>query len=114
MIIRQLLADARACVGPLDDPDALLAALRAGATAVGAREVGHTSVRFVPHGVTAVLILAESHLLVSTWPEHRLALVDVQLCNDAMDPQVAWEAVRAVLQPGEVVVQSVERRVGGP
>lgn len=112
MIVRHLLADARRCAGPLDDAEVLTAALRAGAAAVGAREVGQVTVRFVPHGVTAVLVLAESHVLVSTWPEHRLALADVQLCNDAMDPMVAWEAIRAALSPEEVVLQVVERRIG--
>ncbi len=60
------------------------------AHAVGAEVVGKAECRYVPHGVTAVLFLAESHILVSTWPEHNTALLDVLLCNDAMDPnQVA-------------------------
>ena len=70
--------------------------------------------RFVPHGVTAVLVLAESHILVSTWPEHRLALVDILLCNEAMDPARAWVAMAHLLEPREVVERAIERIVPQP
>lgn len=112
MIIRQLLIDARDCRGPLDDEAALVAGLRAAAAAVGAREHGALVSRFVPHGVTAMLVLAESHLLVSTWPEHHLALVDVLLCNDQMDPHDAWAPLAALLGPASTEVRAIERRVG--
>lgn len=112
MIIRQLLVDAYGCTGPLDDAPRLLDTLRAAAAAVGATEFGHTTARFVPHGVTAVLILAESHLLISTWPEHQLALVDILLCNPQMDPEAAWAVVRDLLQPDDVALRGIERRVG--
>lgn len=113
MTIRQLMVDAYGCTGPLNDATALLDTLRAAAAEVGATEFGNTTARFVPHGVTAVLILAESHLLVSTWPEHRLALVDILLCNPGMDPERAWAVIRAVLDPERLEVRGIERRVGG-
>lgn len=112
MRIRQLLADAHGCQGPLDDDEALAALLRAAADAVGAHEHGALVSRFVPHGVTACLVLAESHLLVATWPEHGLALVDVLLCNDTMEPEAAWERIREGLRPSAVEVRSVVREVG--
>lgn len=112
MKIRQLLVDARDCAGPLDDAEHLMALLHAAAAAVGATVVGSTEVRFVPHGVTAVLVLAESHIVVSTWPEHRLALVDLLLCNEGMDPRDAWAALEAGLRPGEAELVEVGRFVG--
>lgn len=112
MNVRQLLVDARDCEGPLDDAEALLAALRDAAAAVGAREHGATQARFVPHGVTAIVILAESHLLISTWPEHRLALVDILLCNDAMDPTVAWSHLATILRPAVALSQTLTRTIG--
>lgn len=111
MKIRHLVADARDCSGPLDDPDALLELLRAAASAVGAREHGATTARFVPHGVTAVLILAESHIVASTWPEHRLVLVEILLCNDDMDPADAWEVLRAGLGSTDCDVSEVVRGI---
>ena len=111
MRIRHLLVDAHGCAGPLDDPDQLLALLRRGAAAVGAREQGTCDVRFVPHGSTVVLVLAESHMLLSTWPEHRLALVEVLLCNPSMDPHRAWAEVQDFLKPQRVEVREVVRGI---
>ncbi len=112
MQIRHLLADAHGCRAPvLDDSDALLGLLRSAARAVGAHEYGRTSARYVPHGVTAVLILAESHMVVSTWPEHRLALVEILLCNEDMDPETAWEAIREGLDPERVELHQTVRGV---
>lgn len=112
MNIRQLVVDARGCRGPLDDPDAIAAMLRAAARRVGATVRDESRAVFVPHGVTAIAILAESHLLVSTWPEHGLALVDVLLCNDRMDPEDALAVIAEVLRPETLVRRSVERVIG--
>lgn len=109
LTIRELLVDARDCAGPLDDAVALEAALHAAADAVGAQVRGRCVVQFVPHGVTAVLVLAESHVLVSTWPEHRLALVDILLCNPSMDPERAWQVLAEVLRPVEALRRPIER-----
>jgi len=95
--IRHLLIDASGCTSLLDDPEGLIAAMRAAAEQVGATEVGETGARYVPHGVTAVLFLAESHILVSTWPEHGLALADIQFCNPEMDPAEAWTVLERAL-----------------
>jgi S-adenosylmethionine decarboxylase proenzyme len=49
---------------------------------------------FQPHGATCVLVLAESHITVSTWPEHGLAHIDVFTCRALVDPD---QAIRPVL-----------------
>ncbi len=109
MHIRQLLVDARGCSGPLDDADALARAVDAAALAVGATIVERARARYVPHGVTVVAILAESHVVLSTWPEHRLALADILLCNDMMNPRLAWAALAAALDPTEIVATEATR-----
>lgn len=112
MNLRHCFVEARRCAGPLDDLDALAAGLRAAAAAVGATPVGAAEVRYVPHGVTAVLVLAESHLVLSTWPEHRLALVDVLLCNEGMDPAAVWAALATLLRPGDAEIRTFIRHIG--
>ncbi len=99
--IRHLLVDARCCQNLLDDPDALLAVMRSAAARVGATEVGEAAARYVPHGVSAVLFLAESHILLSTWPEHGLVLADIQFCNSDMNPADAWAVMGRELRPSE-------------
>jgi len=109
--IRQLLLEARRCKGPLDDPDRLSEALREAAAAVGAKVEGGCHAHFVPHGVTAVIILAESHMSISTWPEYEFALVDVLFCRSGASPELAWASLEPVLEPGEVERDLVTRRV---
>ena len=85
--------------------------MHAGARAVGATEVGRAECRYVPHGVTAVLFLAESHILVSTWPEHKSALVDVLLCNDTMDPEVVTDVILTALGAGRSELHQTPRHL---
>ena len=58
----------------------------AGATVLSVH--GH---KFEPQGATAMVLLAESHLSIHTWPEHRYAAVDVYTCGPSLRPE---EAVR--------------------
>lgn len=47
----------------------------------GMQVVGEVFHQFEPAGVTGVVLLAESHLSVHTWPELRFAAVDVYVCD---------------------------------
>jgi len=70
----------------LNDEDQLRTYSVAAAEAMGATVIGVYSHRFSPVGVSVVVVLAESHLAVHTWPEHRAASLDVFVCNPAIDP----------------------------
>ncbi|MCK4659501.1 MAG: adenosylmethionine decarboxylase [Phycisphaerae bacterium] len=48
-----------------------------------------TSHQFYPQGVTAIALLAESHLSIHTWPEHGYAAVDIFTCGEDARPQQA-------------------------
>ncbi len=50
-----------------------------------------TSQKFDPQGVTALALLAESHLSIHTWPEHGYAAIDMFTCGDHATPKVACE-----------------------
>ena len=75
---------------------------RSGLTAVG--ELFH---RFVPangaapagapSGITGVVLLAESHLAVHTWPELEAATLDVYVCNLGADNSARAEALMNAL-----------------
>lgn len=49
---------------------------------------------FNPYGVSGVVIIAESHLAIHTWPELGYAAVDLFTCGDKCDPHVAYEFLR--------------------
>jgi S-adenosylmethionine decarboxylase len=50
-----------------------------------------SSHKFSPHGVTAMGLLAESHISIHTWPEHGYVGVDVYTCGRSSKPQRACE-----------------------
>ena len=44
---------------------------------------------FNPFGVSGVVVIAESHLSIHTWPEYRYAAVDIFSCGDLLKPDIA-------------------------
>ena len=44
---------------------------------------------FNPFGISGVVIIAESHLTIHTWPEYGYAAIDVFTCGDIIKPEVA-------------------------
>ena len=84
---RYLVAEMHECdAAHLDDEEYLRARCVEAAVAMGARVVGQTSHHYAPVGVTVVVLLAESHLIFHTWPEHRAASVDIFVCGGTTDP----------------------------
>ena len=100
-----LTADLRGCRCErrwLLDQDALLTFCRDAATAAGLAVVGQLAHAFDataqgPGGVTAILLLAESHLCVHTWPEHDAVTLDVFVCNVARDHSAAAQRLTDAL-----------------
>ena len=41
--------------------------------------------QFSPYGVSGVVVIAESHITIHTWPEHKYAAIDVFTCDDSVD-----------------------------
>ena len=66
-----------------------------------------------PGGVTATVLLAESHLCVHTWPEQRAVTLDVYVCNFGGDhsakAQALLDALVALFQPGQVEQHALHR-----
>jgi S-adenosylmethionine decarboxylase len=110
MRIRQVLADMRNCNALMEDEDALREAAIAAAFAAGATVIGEHTQRYVPHGVTFVLFLAESHIMLTTWPEYRLVMADILLCNPEMSEDAAIDEIARRVCPDGVVERSYVTR----
>ena len=76
--------------------------------AAGATVLGAHFHQFEPEGVTGVVLLAESHASVHTWPERGLATLDVFTCG-ALDAEAIVAAVRRALAPVRECVTAVAR-----
>ncbi len=59
-------------------------------------------------GVTGVLLLAESHISIHTWPEQGFAAADVFMCGSA-EPERALALMRSALVPAREQVQRITR-----
>ena len=44
--------------------------------------------QFQPNGVSGVILIAESHVSIHTWPEHNYAAVDIFTCGNQMKPEI--------------------------
>ena len=71
-----------------------------------------------PGGVTATVLLAESHLCVHTWPEQNAVTLDVYVCNFGADhsvkAQALMDALLALFDPAEVQRHALLRGAVGP
>lgn len=110
MRIRQVLADMRDCSAAIEDEVALREAALAGAKAGGATIIGEHAQRYVPHGLTLVVFLAESHIMLTTWPEYKMVLVDVLLCNPDMSEDAMIDEIARRLCPDGLVERSYVTR----
>jgi S-adenosylmethionine decarboxylase len=73
----------------LNDLKFLQGILPAAASEAGATILGESFHQFEPHGVSGVVIIAESHLFIHTWPECGYAAVDIFTCGDSVQPEKA-------------------------
>lgn len=44
---------------------------------------------FNPFGISGMVVIAESHLSIHTWPEYAYAAVDIFTCGDIIKPEIA-------------------------
>lgn len=87
---RHVIADLYDCPADLlNDLDVVSAAACYAAEASGATILNVHAHQFTPQGVTVLLLLAESHLSVHTWPEHGMAAADLFTCGENTDPEGA-------------------------
>jgi S-adenosylmethionine decarboxylase len=91
---RHLLVELHDCDREaLNDLDFLRKVMVDAAIDCGAVVLGDSFHRFSPQGVSGVVIIAESHLSIHTWPEHGYAAVDVFTCGTSVRPEKAAEVL---------------------
>jgi S-adenosylmethionine decarboxylase len=87
------------------------AALREGATAAGATILHCHLHHFGPNaGLSGVLVLAESHISIHTWPEREYAAIDIFMCG-ICDPYQAIPAIKRAFEPASIQIAESRRGV---
>ena len=82
------------------------AALECGATVV--QKCFHM---FNPYGVSGVVIIAESHLAIHTWPELGYAAVDLFTCGDKCLPKVSYDYLKKVFNSKNASYTELKRGI---
>ncbi len=83
--------------------------LRQGALAAGAQILhSHFHAFGAGQGVTGVVLLAESHISIHTWPEFGFAAADIFMCGKGQ-PERALDLIRLALQPTSCALQTITR-----
>jgi len=77
----------------LNDLDLIRDVMVKAAIDCGAVVLGDSFHRFSPQGVSGVVVIAESHLSIHTWPEYGYAAVDVFTCGTTVHPEKAAEVL---------------------
>jgi len=70
----------------LNDMEYLREALSSVALSIGATVIKDSFYQFSPQGISGVVIIAESHISIHTWPEFCYAAVDVFTCGEVIEP----------------------------
>ena len=106
----QLMVEYYGCsAARLNDRDHIRDAMVAAAKATGATVVGDMFHEFNPHGISGVVVIAESHLAIHTWPEYGYAAVDLFTCGNEIDPYLGFDRLRNALQAERFEVREFYR-----
>lgn len=96
----------------LDEPDHIETALIAAAKAAGATVLSSDFHIFTPNnGVSGVIVLAESHISIHTWPERNFAAIDVFMCG-ACNPIDTVPEIRKAFEPERIGLTELRRGLG--
>ncbi len=93
----------------LNDLAFLKKTLLAAAAKCGAQVLGDSFHAFSPQGVSGVVVIAESHLFIHTWPEYGYAAADIFTCGTRVQPEKAADAIIAGLKPQNHAIIEMQR-----
>ena len=99
----------------LNDVAGLETCFRNCAVEGGATLVSSHFHHFSPQGVSGVVVIAESHVTVHTWPEHGYAALDVFTCGSRFQHEVFVGIMQAGLRATQAEMKTLPRgQTSGP
>ena len=93
----------------LNDESFLRCSLNRAAKLAKATVLNLISNKFEPQGVTAIALLAESHISIHTWPETSYSAIDIFTCGKNMLPELASQYLIKALKAEEHFLRVIDR-----
>jgi S-adenosylmethionine decarboxylase len=88
--------------------------LNAAIKTAGATKVNEIFHQFSPQGVSGVIVIAESHFSIHTWPEYGYAAVDFFTCNPKLKVQDAYQQIVGDFHAKKASIMEIKRGVDKP
>lgn len=77
----------------------------------GAEIISPVFHKFNPHGVSGVIVIAESHFSIHTWPEYGYCAVDIFTCGDTIDSHKALMFMKEAFKAKSISVVETKRGI---
>ena len=95
----------------LNNPKTLEHHLLAAVKLSGATVIQPFFHQFSPHGVTGVVVVAESHFCLHTWPEYGYCALDIFTCGDSVNGNQAVDYLKESLNAATASVMEIKRGI---
>ncbi|MFH1248071.1 MAG: adenosylmethionine decarboxylase [Candidatus Omnitrophota bacterium] len=93
----------------IDDPRKIRKILLTAAKVANNTALRTSIYKFPVQGVTGIVLLAESHIAIHSWPEHEYLALDIFTCGRKTKPYEALEYLKDVFNPKKVKVMLIKR-----
>ncbi len=107
---RQILVEFYDCdSASINDVEFIEQSMLDATKAANATIISHNFHKFSPYGVSGVVVIAESHVAIHTWPEYNYAAVDIFTCGDTIDPWAIQEFLKDAFRSGNISSMEMKR-----
>ncbi|MBF0528184.1 MAG: adenosylmethionine decarboxylase [Deltaproteobacteria bacterium] len=93
----------------LDDTEVCQAHLLEAVRLSGATVIQPFFHKFSPHGVSGIVVIAESHFSVHTWPEYGYCAIDIFTCGDEIKGESALNYLREKFKSKHFSLMEIKR-----
>jgi S-adenosylmethionine decarboxylase proenzyme len=108
----QILIELKDCnVEKLNDIEFIRETMEEAARRTGSTIITSSFRYFDPHGISGLVMIAESHLSIHTWPEYGYAAADIFTCGTRVDPRKAVDFLGEKLEARSYISQEIKRGI---
>jgi S-adenosylmethionine decarboxylase len=112
--MKHILFTLKGCPFELLDDESLIREVISDASKISNNTlISLSSHKFTPHGVTAIALLAESHISIHTWPENNAAVCDVFTCGENTSSRAGVTYIYEKLEATDILSDVIDRNFIG-